>query len=114
MRFKRRHPIKDRIVDAWLCSAMLIRREAFDRVGIFDEDRSTSPDIDWLLRAKEAGLRVDDAAPRRIPEAYPYDEPQRHGLRRRKPREARRTQAQPRPTPGWMGVVRRIDTISII
>jgi len=37
---------------------MLIRREAFDRVGVFDEDRSTSPDIDWLLRAKEAGLRV--------------------------------------------------------
>ena len=56
--FKRRHPIKDRIVDAWLCSAMLIRRVAFDRVGVFDEDRSTSPDIDWLLRAKEAGLRV--------------------------------------------------------
>jgi glycosyltransferase involved in cell wall biosynthesis len=56
--FKRRHPIKDRIVDAWLCSAMLIRREAFDRVGVFDEDRSTSPDIDWLLRAREAGLRV--------------------------------------------------------
>lgn len=56
--FKRRHPIKERIVDAWLCSAMLIRGEAFDRIGVFDEDRSTSPDIDWLLRANEAGLRV--------------------------------------------------------
>ena len=56
--FKRRHPIKERIVDAWLSSAMLIRREAFDRVGIFDEDRSISPEVDWFLRAKEAGLRV--------------------------------------------------------
>jgi len=57
-RFKRRHPIKDPIVDAWLSSAMLIRREAFDRVGGFTEDRSFSPDLDWFLRAKEAGLHV--------------------------------------------------------
>jgi glycosyltransferase involved in cell wall biosynthesis len=56
--FKRRHPIKKRIVDAWLSSAMLIRREAFDRIGIFAEDRSISPDVDWFLRANEAGLRV--------------------------------------------------------
>jgi glycosyltransferase involved in cell wall biosynthesis len=56
--FKRRHPIKKRIVDAWLSSAMLIRREAFDRIGIFAEDRSISPDVDWFLRATEAGLRV--------------------------------------------------------
>jgi glycosyltransferase involved in cell wall biosynthesis len=56
--FKRRHPIKRRIVDAWLSSAMLIPREAFDRIGIFAEDRSVSPDVDWFLRATEAGLRV--------------------------------------------------------
>jgi glycosyltransferase involved in cell wall biosynthesis len=56
--FKRRHPIKERILDAWLSSAMLIRREAFDRIGIFEEDRSISPEVDWFLRAKEAGLRV--------------------------------------------------------
>jgi glycosyltransferase involved in cell wall biosynthesis len=56
--FKRRHPIKKHIVDAWLSSAMLIRREAFDRIGIFAEDRSISPDVDWFLRATEAGLRV--------------------------------------------------------
>jgi glycosyltransferase involved in cell wall biosynthesis len=56
--FKLRHPIKKRIVDAWLSSAMLIWREAFDRIGNFDEDRSASPDVDWFLRAKEAGLRV--------------------------------------------------------
>jgi glycosyltransferase involved in cell wall biosynthesis len=56
--FKHRHPIKNLILDAWLSSAMLIRREAFDRVGLFAEDRSVSPDVDWFLRANEAGLRV--------------------------------------------------------
>ena len=56
--FKLRHPIKNRIIDAWLSSAMLIWREAFDRIGIFDESGSISPDVDWFLRAKEAGLRV--------------------------------------------------------
>jgi glycosyltransferase involved in cell wall biosynthesis len=56
--FKLRHPIKNHIIDAWLSSAMLIRREAFDRIGIFDESGSISPDVDWFLRAKEAGLRM--------------------------------------------------------
>jgi glycosyltransferase involved in cell wall biosynthesis len=56
--FKRRHPIKDPVLDAWLSSAMLIRRESFDRVGPFDEDRFASPDVDWYLRAREADLRV--------------------------------------------------------
>ena len=56
--FERRHPIKDRVVDAWLSSAMLIRKRAFSRVGAFSEDRSSSPDIDWYMRARDAGLRV--------------------------------------------------------
>ena len=56
--FKLSHPIKERIVDSWLSSAMLIRREAFERIGNFGEDRSSSPDVDWFLRAKEDALRV--------------------------------------------------------
>jgi glycosyltransferase involved in cell wall biosynthesis len=56
--FKLRHPIKDRVIDAWLSSAMLIRRESFDRIGAFDEGSTSAPDLDWFLRAKEAGIRV--------------------------------------------------------
>ena len=56
--FRLRHPIKERVVDAWLSSAMLIRRASFERIGAFDEDRSTATDTDWLLRAREAGLRA--------------------------------------------------------
>jgi glycosyltransferase involved in cell wall biosynthesis len=37
--------------------AMLIRRAAFERVGPFSEDRAAAESLDWLLRAREAGLR---------------------------------------------------------
>ena len=56
---RRRHPIKDRVVDAWLTTAMLIRREALDRVGPFVEDERSGVDIDWILRAREAELRME-------------------------------------------------------
>jgi glycosyltransferase involved in cell wall biosynthesis len=39
-----------------LKSAMLIKREAFDRVGGFDETRFNSDFTDWYLRAVEGGL----------------------------------------------------------
>jgi glycosyltransferase involved in cell wall biosynthesis len=35
----------------------LIRREAFARVGAFDEAQAYAEDAEWLLRAREAGLR---------------------------------------------------------
>lgn len=35
----------------------LIRRSAFDQVGVFDEAFAYAEDADWLLRAREAGLR---------------------------------------------------------
>lgn len=38
---------------------MLIRREAFDRVGGFDESRTYGEDVDWLLRSREAGLKAE-------------------------------------------------------
>jgi glycosyltransferase involved in cell wall biosynthesis len=56
---RRRHPIKDPVVDAWLSTAMLIRRRSFDRVGFFTEMEKTGIDIDWFLRAREAGLRME-------------------------------------------------------
>lgn len=35
----------------------LIRREVFARVGAFDEKVAGADDVDWLLRAKEGGVR---------------------------------------------------------
>jgi glycosyltransferase involved in cell wall biosynthesis len=39
-------------------TSSLIRREAFDRVGGFDPAIGHAEDIDWLFRAREAGVRV--------------------------------------------------------
>ena len=37
-------------------SSWLVRRSAFDAIGLFDE-ASNVPDFDWMLRARDAGLR---------------------------------------------------------
>ena len=55
--FRERHPIKDAVVESWLSSAMLIHRESFERIGAFSETHAGGVDIDWFLRAREAGLR---------------------------------------------------------
>jgi glycosyltransferase involved in cell wall biosynthesis len=47
---------------------MLIRRDAFERVGALDESYVTGANIDWMSRARLAGLRVaeiDDVVGRR-------------------------------------------------
>ena len=38
--------------------AMLARRSAFDRIGLLDTRRQVGDDIDWFLRAADAGLRA--------------------------------------------------------
>jgi glycosyltransferase involved in cell wall biosynthesis len=35
---------------------LLVRREVFDQVGIFDEDYVLAADVDWFARVKDAGL----------------------------------------------------------
>jgi glycosyltransferase involved in cell wall biosynthesis len=48
---------------ASLLGSMLIRRGAFEEVGRFTSDVGMADDLDWLLRAKDAGLafsRHDD------------------------------------------------------
>jgi glycosyltransferase involved in cell wall biosynthesis len=37
-------------------SAYLVRREIFDAVGMFDVSLRSGNDLDWLLRAKDAGI----------------------------------------------------------
>ena len=54
---RRRFPIRDRLIDMWLVSAMLIRRSSFDQVGGFMSERGGT-DIDWMLRARALGLRM--------------------------------------------------------
>jgi glycosyltransferase involved in cell wall biosynthesis len=39
--------------------ASLFRRSAFERFGLFDESLRTGEDLDWLLRAREAGARIE-------------------------------------------------------
>jgi glycosyltransferase involved in cell wall biosynthesis len=36
-------------------SSWLVRREAFERIGLFDERYTTASDADWLLRLGESG-----------------------------------------------------------
>ncbi len=40
----------------YLPSAWLVRREAFERVGVFDTQYRIACDADWLARAKDGGL----------------------------------------------------------
>ena len=42
---------------AQMPSTMLVRRETFDRVGLFDETYLIAGDIDWYARFKDLGLR---------------------------------------------------------
>jgi len=44
---------------ARLASAMLVRREAFLRVGYFNEELEIAESVDWLARADELGLRFN-------------------------------------------------------
>lgn len=37
---------------------MVMRREVFERVGGFDEEMRSAEDLDWLLRASEAGIEI--------------------------------------------------------
>lgn len=44
--------------DGWLLGATLLRRRAFDRVGPFREDLAIGEAVDWVGRARDAGLRA--------------------------------------------------------
>jgi glycosyltransferase involved in cell wall biosynthesis len=42
----------------WASSAMLARRSVFDRVGLLPEHRRAADFLEWMLRARHAGLRA--------------------------------------------------------
>jgi glycosyltransferase involved in cell wall biosynthesis len=39
--------------------ALLVRREVFEQVGLFDPEYHIWPDVDWFARVKDAGLRFE-------------------------------------------------------
>lgn len=39
-------------------STMLVRRETFEMIGPFDESLRLSEDLDWLARARDAGVKI--------------------------------------------------------
>jgi GT2 family glycosyltransferase len=52
---------------AWCDSSIVVRREAFERVGPFDPEITLGEDADWALRAMDAGVTwelVDEALTR--------------------------------------------------
>ncbi len=44
---------------AYLPSGLLIRRTVFDQIGTFDETIRLTNDLDWLTRARDAGVGVE-------------------------------------------------------
>jgi hypothetical protein len=38
---------------------MLVRRAAFERIGVFDENLHCGDFVDWFVRARELGLCMD-------------------------------------------------------
>jgi glycosyltransferase involved in cell wall biosynthesis len=51
-----RPDLLDRAVPGPIPSTLVARRWVFDRVGLFDARRRIAVDVDWLLRAREAGV----------------------------------------------------------
>ena len=43
---------------AELPGSLLVRRSAFDRIGPFREDMQRGSDVDWILRARDAGMNL--------------------------------------------------------
>ena len=46
----------DRVLTAELPGTMIVRRAAFARIGLYREDIRLGSDVDWILRARDAGL----------------------------------------------------------
>ena len=46
----------DRVLTAELPGTMIVRRTAFARIGLYREDIRLGSDVDWILRARDAGL----------------------------------------------------------
>ena len=46
-----------RVLTAELPGSMVVRRAAFERIGPYREDMKLGSDVDWILRARDAGMK---------------------------------------------------------
>jgi glycosyltransferase involved in cell wall biosynthesis len=53
-----RAELLDHPVPGLIMETLLVRRESFDRVGLFDPAFAVSEDTDWFARAKDMGLSM--------------------------------------------------------
>lgn len=56
--YRRRIPCSEEPLSGHIQSAMVIRRESFDRVGPFDTRWQIGVDMSWYVRAREVGLGI--------------------------------------------------------
>ncbi len=54
---EQRTRVESRVEVGYHAGTMLVGKAAFERVGLFDEDRALGEFIDWYARAKDGGLR---------------------------------------------------------
>lgn len=53
-----RQRLEDGVETGYHAGALLIRRDAFDSVGLFDETMKIGEFIDWYARSRDAGLKL--------------------------------------------------------
>lgn len=52
-----RQELLGKTLTAELPGCILVRRRAFERIGLFREDMKRGSDVDWICRARDAGLK---------------------------------------------------------
>jgi glycosyltransferase involved in cell wall biosynthesis len=61
--FEKPHWLKEKFLDtaqpAYLPSALLVKREIFEKMQAFDSAYSITSDVDWFFRAKHSGIQVE-------------------------------------------------------
>ncbi len=55
---QRNRAILDQQPPAYLPSALLVKREALDKVGLFDPLYRTGEDTEWFFRARDSGISI--------------------------------------------------------
>jgi len=52
-----RQDLLGKVLTAELPGSLVIRRTVFERIGLYREDLRLGSDVDWICRAKDAGIK---------------------------------------------------------